>query len=124
MELQIRRCRFGMDSVQAAPRSNRALTPRAHPIVFASTMPTTANTKKRGPASPASKWIRFGITMILGIFIVAVVRYILVRGAETREFNAIINELVDQQKYEEAIPRLEKLMETAQGSVRDAARTQ
>src|SRR5438477_11774165 len=87
-------------------------------------MPSTANTTKQRPSSPASKWIRLGITIVLAIFIVVVVRYILARGSQTREYNAIINELVDQQKYEEAIPRLEKLMEATQGSVREAARTQ
>ena len=76
------------------------------------------------PASPASRWIRLVITVLLVIFIIAVVRYILVRGSQAREYNAIISDLIDQQKYEEAIPRLQKLMDEGQGSIRDEARTQ
>jgi hypothetical protein len=80
--------------------------------------------RAKKPASPASRWIRLIITIALAIFIIAIVRYILVRGSQTREYNEIISDLVDQQKYEEAIPRLQKLVDTAQPSIRDAARTQ
>src|SRR5690348_10158183 len=82
------------------------------------------NAAKTNPKKRASKAIRLAITIALAIFILAIGRYILVRGSQTREYNAIITDLVDQQKYEEAIPQLQKLADEASGSIRDEARTE
>jgi tetratricopeptide (TPR) repeat protein len=85
-------------------------------------MPNTVNTKKK--SSNAGKWIKLGATIIAIVALVIGIKFMLTRAAQTNEYNKIITDLVNQEKYEEAIPRLETLLESAQGNVRDETRKQ
>ena len=74
--------------------------------------------------SSTPKWIRPVVTVVLAIVVIVIIKYVWNRSNQISEYNRIIEDDINQGKYEEAIPRLETLMNTAQSSVATQAKTE
>jgi hypothetical protein len=84
-------------------------------------MPKTPS--KKTP-SPSARWVKLAVTIIVAIVVFGIIKYVWDRSVQISEYNKIITEDVDQGKYEEAIPRLQKLMETAQSGIAKESKTE
>jgi tetratricopeptide (TPR) repeat protein len=74
--------------------------------------------------SNSAKWIKLTVTIVAAIVVIVIIKYVWERSNQIGEYNKIIDEDINQGKYDDAIPRLQKLVDTAQSSIAKEAKTE
>jgi hypothetical protein len=95
-----------------------ALHRRATPVGYRSGMPAIQGKKKQSSGIPKAMTLA-----ILALVVGGGAYFVIQRSSQINEYNKIIDETVNQQKYQEAIPRLEAFIAKAQGDLRNQAKT-